>query len=86
MDSPAVPASRNSVLVYVVSGIVVAVLAGIVVVVISSARRPRQAPTLPRATDLEKVGSEIERVWYQHLSLKRRGAARKIVDAKKTPH
>lgn len=67
---------------YVASGIVVAVFAGILVATVASARRPRQAPKPPQANDLEKVGSEIERVWYRHLSLKRRGASRKTGNAK----
>lgn len=67
----AAPASRDPVLTYVTTGIVVAVFAGIVVAVLASSRKPRQAPKLPRPADLE-AGSEIERVWRDHLTRKRR--------------
>jgi len=67
----AAQASRDSVLAYVVSGIVVAVFSGIVVAVLASARRLRQAPAKPRPADLE-AGSDIERIWSHHLTRKRR--------------
>lgn len=74
---PAAPVSRDSVPVSVTAGIVVAVFAGIWIAALAATRRSRQVPAPPRPADLE-AGSEIERVWSQHLTLKRRKRGRPV--------
>ncbi len=71
----AAPVSRDSVLVSVTAGIIVALFAGIGIAVLALTRRPRQVPAPPRPAKLE-TGSEIERLWSQHLTLKRRKRGR----------
>lgn len=63
--------SRDYVPGFVAVGFVVAVFAGIVIAALSSARRVRKAATRSPAFDLD-TGSDLERVWSQHLKRKKR--------------